>query len=314
MPPHGPERPSRRPTRRPLPLAPLLLTVLTCCRGGHSFGEASSTLNCLEMAPPDPPERLGSLRLRRKARTLHIERPSSRRGAPWRIVLAAGPAPGDALDAPLLEAIAKARPDLLVLLGDVGDGPEQARRTVTALSKVSDAVLLLPGGRDDPSVLAEAVEATDGRGVLSLTGWHHVLLEDTLQWDILPGALEEHTRRDAPHCVVTPDAVARNLREAQEANDTIPRRLLTWEAPFPLTRSDSRAGRNAPRCGGEATWPHTEGERRTDTRGCLWMLAPSLGSARRRTTEGALAEPSAWLLSARPSSMRYERIARTEKK
>ncbi len=304
----------RRPVRVARALLVLSFVTSACRRSTAPSGEERGALRCLESAPQDPPTRLGPLRLRAEQRALRLDRPPARRGSPWRIVLASGPAPGTRLDETLLARIASRRPDLLVVLGDAGDSIEHARNTVAALGRVAGAVLLLPGGRDDPSVLAEAIRHAGAERTLLLMGWRRLRLGDALQWTLLPGAPEGHFPLSTPHCVLPPALLTETPPPPAPAASP-PHRLLAWAAPPTLGISAAKASRPSDpteRCGGEAAWPRSAGHRRRTQDGCTWTMVPSLGIARRRTPEGALAEPAAWLLTVDTQNSRYERIARRE--
>jgi hypothetical protein len=108
----------------------------------------------------DPPEAgtvaIGELRARFEGRRLVLEGTPR----PLRLTAAAGPAPSEAS---LRGHLAAGSPSLVVVIGGLGDRAPLAARRLVVLAELEVPVLLVAGGRDRPSVWAEAWELAEER-------------------------------------------------------------------------------------------------------------------------------------------------------
>jgi hypothetical protein len=105
---------------------------------------------CAVAEPPAAFEAgVGALRLHLAARELRID------GAPdvLRVALVRGPSPSSAPLQPSVEALGRARPDLVLCVGGFGDDPPSILGTLRALAALPMPVLLVAGGRDDLAML-----------------------------------------------------------------------------------------------------------------------------------------------------------------
>ncbi len=270
---------------------------------------------CAGLQPAEPPARLGGLRFETEHRALRVKRAAGKE-APWRILLVAGPAPGRRLPARATEVVRDSQVDLVLSLGDVGDDPATARKTLQALAAAGRPVLVLPGGRDEPEVLAEA--SADLALVLPLTGWHVLQPSGAPPLVLLPGApppVPARSKRACGHDALDVEQIAASARRvAARARPW----LLAWAAPLqPAGASTDRLGplgaaggaRTTRRlveqlqaCGWVASWPRGIDRRvGTPTNGCGGgLLLPAWSRAAGRTPEGSLrpppSSPPVWLL------------------
>jgi hypothetical protein len=199
-------------------------------RGSHGF------VRCPVLSPGPAREwAVGDLRLRRRDRVLTVE------GGPpaLDVAFAAGPAPSAGLDAAALARLRAARPHVVVIVGGLGDMPDDARRSARAFSAIGVPVLFLAGGRDEAPVVAETFAALDdgslgeeARGrLVDITPLHLVHLGEA---DLVPlgGAPGGRYARTDDACGFTAaDADARAVPVG--ARQGVPRLLVSWAHPSP---------------------------------------------------------------------------------
>jgi hypothetical protein len=183
---------------------------------------------CLAAAPPASRAfHVGRIRLRLEGRALTVEA-----STPVRIAAFAGPAfhraPGDAE----LAALRSADPDLLLLLGDIGDELADTRATLRALATLAVATLVLAGGRDTRANIGAALDSLGParRHVVDISALIAVRIAgDTLI--PIAGAFEGRYALSAQGCGYGPIDIQRLARAHP---DTWPGRrwLLGWEAPW----------------------------------------------------------------------------------
>lgn len=139
-------------------VAVLVASLVACSNPERELRVGGETpyVRCLGAEPPAARSvRLAGTSVRAEGRVLHLEglRP------PLRLAAFAGPAfhaPPTRSD---LDALRSARPDLLLVLGDVGDDPATARATLAGLATLPLPTLVLAGGRDTLGRMADAIDA-----------------------------------------------------------------------------------------------------------------------------------------------------------
>jgi hypothetical protein len=213
--------------------------------------------------------RVGAVSIKTRGRELSLD------GLPRRLVLAAfagpgfGPPPGPATIATLRAA----KPDLMLLLGDIGDSAATARATLTALASLPIPTLLLAGGRDSRDRILEAEGALGGdrQRIIDVTTIRNVrIASDTL----IPvaGAADGHYATDAQACgygLQDLKNMASELGDRRESR----RWLLAWQAPsstgpFGVARDQSgvelgsatlaELAKRIAAPGGIFAWPHAQ--------------------------------------------------------
>jgi hypothetical protein len=133
-----------------------LLTLLSVACSAESrlqVGGPTPYVRCL--AGPEPEARtlrVGAVSVAVEGRIVSVQ------GLPARPRLAAfsGPGFGRAPAAASVAALGKAA-DLILMLGGLGESPDDARATLVALDKLERPVLFLAGGRDRWAILEEAL-------------------------------------------------------------------------------------------------------------------------------------------------------------
>jgi hypothetical protein len=147
--------------------------------GRLEVGGPTPYARCLAAAPPDPGEhRVGRATLRFDEHELRITGLPS----PARIAAFAGPALGPAPDAATMAALTEAKPDLVFVLGGLGDDAVTAAATAQALATLSVPTFVVAGGRDTRERIADALraastkDATAVRHVVDVSALHAIRL------------------------------------------------------------------------------------------------------------------------------------------
>jgi len=189
---------------------------------------ATPYVRCLADEPPaDGVKRVGGARIRTRNGAIAIE------GLRAPVTVAAFAGPGFEPPAKTaLEAIAAARPQLLLMLGGVGDTPAIAASTLAALAGLPVPTLILAGGRDSPNRIQRALEglkAGQADRITDVTTSTSVSIGgDT--FIPVAGSLGGHYALDAEAC-----GYGESDLRSRAANDVLPaksrRWLLAWEAP-----------------------------------------------------------------------------------
>lgn len=189
-------------------------------------------MRCLAAdAPAARAWRVGALSLALEDRALTIT------GLSGEVRIAAFAGPGGASGASLgdaVQSIRAARPHLALVVGDVGDDLATAKGTLEALAAIEIPVLVTAGGRDDATVLGEALDAlaapatdrvVDARALRRIAlGRRDVLVP-------ISGAPNGRYGRTDTACGFGTDdldAVASDVGRAAEGER---RFLLSWAAP-----------------------------------------------------------------------------------
>jgi len=124
------------------------------CNGATSLAVTGDTpyVRCLAAAAPDVARvQIGPVQVSAQGGVLEL----SGLPAEVRVAAFAGPGPGpgwpkggNASEVPALRALAAGKPDMVLVLGDLGDAPELAQTTLAGLDTLGVPVLVLGGGRD----------------------------------------------------------------------------------------------------------------------------------------------------------------------
>jgi hypothetical protein len=214
------------------PLFSCLLALAGCrgCVGLHAGQVHGDTpyVRCLAGAPPSSGTRkVGRLTLRLQERVLRVE--GLRR--PLTLAAFAGPGLGAAPAGAELAALRAAGPDLLLLLGDVGDRPATARATLAQLATLAAPTLVVAGGRDTPGRIADALDAVPAGNrmrIIDTTAIREIRLgSDTLV--PVAGSLDGHYALEDAACGYGLDDLKHLAGEL--ASGRARRWLLAWEAP-----------------------------------------------------------------------------------
>ena len=248
-------------------------------------GGASSYARCLGRGVADHgPARIGALALTVEDAVLSIA------GLPAlpRLAAFAGPGPGPA---PWAKAgsgappgLSAAKPDLVLVLGDLGDDPRLARATAAALDRLGVPVLVVGGGRDGLAALSAADALPN---VIDVSPLHAVRLirgaggpKRRASYSLIPvaGALDgRYARPDEggrDGCGYSEDDLEdRDLPKPEPGE----RRLLAaWQAPVGLDREHAPGDAGSPSLaafsqrvgagGGLFAWPHAQAGRLRSTR------------------------------------------------
>jgi hypothetical protein len=231
-------------------LSLILYSLALVCLGGCSTESklrkegATPYVRCV--AGPEPDERslrAGPWTLELKKRVLHVRGPSRA----LRLAAVSAPGLGDPLGSAALASLREANPDLLVLLGGVGDGAALASATMKALASLSIPSLIVLGGRDTWSAHATAFEELspsariiDATVLRAIRIGNHTLVP-------LPGAEKGRYALQATACGFDQSDLEEVAKELGAAGAGENRWLLSWQAPTQVaTALGPRTGAGAP--------------------------------------------------------------------
>ncbi len=217
----------------------LLLTV-TGCRCSKLAGEVGSVAfkRCAQMSPPDSRSwHAGELELVIEDRVLRVKGKQDS----IRIAAFTGPV-GAALTRHELAAITAARPQLVVMLGGLGDDEEMAKASLAGLAALRVPSLFIAGGADRSAVVQAAFDDVEDAArdfVIHGSGLRELTIGRD-RFAIMAGAPDGRYALDDKSCGFENDDLS-DLRDAIEAGDTKTSRvwLLSWAAPagFGVTRA-----------------------------------------------------------------------------
>jgi hypothetical protein len=195
---------------------------------GLTVGGATPFVRCLAADPPSARTvRVGSAVLDLRDRELTI----SGLGPVVRMAAFSGPAFFAAPGALELSALRAASPNLLLLLGDVGDQPAIAQATLARLSELRLPTLVLAGGRDTRRSMADALRTLDAAGswIVDITALESVRVGGAT---LIPvsGAREGRYARTDQSCGYGREDVTR-IAARLEGTDPGSRIVVGWEAP-----------------------------------------------------------------------------------
>jgi hypothetical protein len=194
------------------------------------------------VAGPEPDERTlhaGAWTFEVKKRVLQVQGPTRA----LRIAALSAPGLGSPLGSSALATLREANPDLLVLLGGVGDGPVLASATFTALASLSMPSLIVLGGRDTWSAHEKAFEnLPQGARIIDGTVLREVRI-GRYTFVPLPGAENGRYALESTACGFDQSDLDLAAKELGTLPPGETRFLLSWQAPTQV------AGALGPRTG-----------------------------------------------------------------
>jgi hypothetical protein len=262
--------------------------------------------------------------MRSQGRQLQID------GLPREAVVAAfaGPAFYDPPGPAALAALRAAKPDMLLLLGDIGDEPLAARETLAALASLPMPMLILAGGRDTQQGMAEAIESLGPASgpVFDITAVTIVRVGDAILIPVA-GALDGHYARSSASCGYG----RQDLRPRQSALSGARARgrvwLVGWEAPEtwgegaePSLGQSTGHGdepavelaRAVGASGGVFAWPPAQPGAGQTPDGALQIRVPRLTGAPAELADGARVGPGFALLGLSGSGLHLLEVRSAE--
>lgn len=153
--------------------------------------------------------------------------------APVRFAAFAGPAPGRPDMEAALSAVSEGGVAFAVVLGDLGDDADAVDATLEALARLEMPVLVVPGGRDDATILSDRMEALeDGESerIIDVSGVDAVHVGGQT---LLPvaGAPGGRYGRTADACGFTASDLEARAERIGGPEPETRRYLLSWAAP-----------------------------------------------------------------------------------
>lgn len=282
-------------SRRLLATASLATAIGACngCDGSSELKIAGPTpyIRCLAAHPPaDGSRQIGALRI--DSKDGHVRIHGLR--APLVLVAFSGPAFGEAPGERELAAIRAAAPQLVLMLGGVGDDVASASATLSALARLDLPTLILAGGRDRRDRIERALSSLPDKAaarILDVTGAIGVSIGNDMLVPVA-GALEGRYALDGESCGYARsdlDSLAAKLPSGRGR-----RWLIAWDAPAgggeaAVTRTEdgldlgsaalAELARDIGANGGLFAWPQVQ------------LLRPSAGRDHLRANIGGPAEP-----------------------
>lgn len=216
-----------------------LLAVGGCrCSKLTGSGDSGDFKRCAQVdAPEGRTWRAGELELAIEDRVLRAKGKVDA----LRLVTFTGPV-GAALTRHELAQISQAEPQLVLMLGGLGDDVQMAKATLAGLAALRVPSVFIAGGADRLPVVEEAFEELDeaGRDLVTHGSGLRELAIGKDRFAIVPGAPEGRYAIDDTACGFESDDLD-DVREHLEANEQKGSRvwLLSWAAPsgFGVTRA-----------------------------------------------------------------------------
>jgi hypothetical protein len=206
----------------------LALTPVGCRRSGLAVSGDDAHVRCLAArAPSLDGRRIGAVSLKQSGRALELKGLEP----PLTIAAFSGPAFAAAPGKAELEALRAAKPQVVIVLGGLGDDRGRAQANLAALAELSVPTLILAGGRDRSERIEDALDALGDKAghIIDITALRSVrFANDT--WIPVAGAHEGWYALDAHSCGYGPDDL-RDLASELEVPEGSRRWLLAWEAP-----------------------------------------------------------------------------------
>jgi hypothetical protein len=311
----------------------LLAASLASC--GNCFGDRALEVGgetpyvrCLAAsAPRSTTGRVGRVSWRIQGRALEV----GGLPTPTRIAAFSGPGPGEPPDSKTWGALRAAKPDLILLLGDIGDTGQRAGTTLKGLAALAAPTLLLAGARDTRARIAEALAAvsTARERIIDVTQLREVRLSSDTFIPI-SGAASGSYARDSASCGYSLSdlkQVASDLDEHRAGR----RWLLASQAPRAsgnegvartstgLDLGSPILGELAKRIGapgGIFAWPHSQALRprsaahhgigANEPAADLQLVVPRISGASLERDDGSRVEPGFALLRLGPEGLQLE--------
>lgn len=215
-------------------------------RGSLEVSGPTPYVRCLAGDPPKGDKlTVGALRLAIEKRTLRV----TGLHGDVRIAAFAGPALGPPPNEVALRRLTEAKPDLLLLLGGLGDSTVTAAATVKALASLAAPTLVVAGGRDTRERMRDAlaVQPAAARKVVDISAFDAVRLgRDTLV--PVAGASNGHYAIEPRACGYGLDDLKARASALGTASPGEHRWLVAWEAPGeggPLSVARAQSGIDA---------------------------------------------------------------------
>lgn len=208
----------------------IALAHVSACSAESKLRKEGATpyVRCIAGPVPDSRSlRVGPWTLETKERVLAVTGPNRA------LRLAALSAPGlsDPLDAAALQRVRDANPDILLILGGIGEGPPLAAATLKAFASLSIPTLIVLGGRDTWAAHEKALEELPAEArIIDATVLRAVRIGKQT-FVPLPGAERGRYALQAAACGYDQpdlDEAAKDLGPIA-AGET--RWLLSWQAP-----------------------------------------------------------------------------------
>jgi hypothetical protein len=154
-----------------------------------------------------------------------------------------------------LSALRAASPDLLLLLGDIGDQPATAHATLARLADLQLPTLVLAGGRETWRSVGDALRSLEAKGswLVDITTLDAVRVSGATLIPVA-GARDGHYARSDQSCGYAREDVAR-MAARLEALGAASRIVVGWEAPEFGGRSAPNVVREVGGAEGLFAWP-----------------------------------------------------------
>jgi hypothetical protein len=206
-----------------------MVTALPACDCGKlAVGGSPGFERC---AASDPPAsrtfHAGALSLQIDERVLTV----SSKEATVEIVAFTGPI-GGPLTRSELAQVSDAAPELVIMLGGLGDTEEAASTSLAGLSALAVSTVFIPGGADHREIVEDAFDGLTNKDhdlLVNGSGLRELRIGRD-SFAILPGAAFGRYARDDESCGFDATELE-SLSEAFEAHDKQRLWLLSWEAP-----------------------------------------------------------------------------------
>lgn len=199
-------------------------------------------VRCMGADPPSSFHRkIGRLDLELSGRELRV------RHAPSDVRIAAfsGPAPARTSIDAAIARISSGHPDLVLVLGDVGDTQKVATATLNALGAIDAPSIVVAGGRDDAATLDDAFDAMNDRArdrVIDARAVRDVVIGAD-QLVLVSGARGGRYGRTDESCGFAPSDLSKIADALGSRPAGVQRRwLVSWMAPAGWTGAEGLAG------------------------------------------------------------------------
>lgn len=279
----------------------LLLCLAVGCRCSRMESEVDGLafLRCAQAAPPaEQTARVGALTLTVKKRVLEIAGPT-----PLAVAAFTGPV-GGALGAHELTRLGRAKPELALYLGGLGDDLPTAQRNLAALAKLRIPTLFVAGGGDRLPVVEGAFETLEPAArayLLHASGLREIRVgEDRLI--VVAGAPLGRYALDEQACGFTVDDLE-DIEHAASDGSAARTWLLSWYAPAGFGVSEGLLGteigspelhalaRTLGAQGGIFGQPDVRAERSARQGATRWWGVPRLGRTGSLRADGTRLAP-----------------------
>lgn len=214
----------------------LLLLLFALCGAGCSscFGESRNAVAangfkpCLSF-PPNTEGHwdVGDLAVGVDGRHLTL----AGTGEPLKMAVFSGPAPGPGVG--LFADLSGHDLDLALCLGGVGDDAAAVSDALEHFARLPFLVLILPGGRDDPTLLAKgwkSLSPEQQSGIVLLTGIEKVSMPGH-EIAVVSGSEEGQYARRSSACGYSTDALAGLADKYSQGGGSLHRSIWAWMAP-----------------------------------------------------------------------------------